>query len=633
MNHRPTRRTFLQGGASLAALHALSRPASLLAQAATTPAGKTQLNQFAYGDVQLLEGPMLDQFNTNHAFFLALGNDALLKPFRQKAGLPAPGEEMGGWYNFSPEFDPPHNMTGYVPGHSFGQYLSGLARAYAVTGDKPTQQKVHELVQGYAQAISPNFYKGYCLPAYTSDKVTCGLIDAHQFAACPDALPALNHATDVVLPFLPERALTRKEMAERPHPNIAFTWDESYTLPENFFLAYKRGAGDRFRQLGVRYLQDQKYFDPLAAGENILPGEHAYSHVNALSSASQAYLVLGSEKHLRAARNGFDFVRTTQSFATGGWGPNETFRVPGSGDMGASLTSTHASFETPCGAYGHFKIVRYLMRVSGDSRYGDSMEAVLYNTILGARPIQPDGHSFYYSDYNNSGSKFFHPDKWPCCSGTFPQITADYGISSYFHDPRGIYVNLYVPSRVTWKQGSAKVSLLQRTSYPYSPETTLQVTADTPQPFAMRLRVPAWAGPRTSLRVNGRPASAKLSPGTWATLDRTWKTGDRVELSLDMPLQLSVVDPQHPRTVALMQGPLTLFALGDAPASFTRQQLMAARQTSAGAREWTVQSASGPVRFVSFPVIQNEKYRLYHELADSGGPSHPLPPRDVGPGL
>ncbi len=124
------------------------------------------------------------------------------------------------------------------------------------------------------------------------------------------------------------------------------------------FLAYRRGAGSRYRDLATRFLADDWYFDPLAAGQNVLPGKHAYSHVNALSSAMQAYLVLGSEKHLRAARNGFDFLRTTQSFATGGWGPDESFREPGSGEMGQSLTKTHSSFETPCGSYAHFKITR-----------------------------------------------------------------------------------------------------------------------------------------------------------------------------------------------------------------------------------------------------------------------------------
>ena len=105
--------------------------------------------------------------------------------------------------------------------------------------------------------------------------------------------------------------------------------------------------------------------------------------------------------------------------------------------IGESLSKTHSSFETPCGSYAHFKITRYLLRAPKDSRYGDSMERVFYNCILGAKPIKEDGHGFYYSDYNNDGSKVYHPYKWHCCTGTFSQVTADYGISSYFHDGEG----------------------------------------------------------------------------------------------------------------------------------------------------------------------------------------------------
>jgi hypothetical protein len=607
--NRPSRRSFLQGAAAATGAALLSRRS--IAAATATNTVTTKLTQFNYADVQLLEGPMLDQFNTNHAFFLALNEDSMLKPFRQRAGLPAPGEDMGGWYSWSKDFDPPRNMTGYVPGHSFGQYVSGLARAYAITCHQPTQEKVHRLVRGFAPTVTPKFYVDYPLPAYTFDKTNCGLIDAHQFAKDPMALAVLGHATDAVLPYLPPKALTRPEMAARPHPNIAFTWDESYTLPENFFLAYKRSGDKRYRLLAQRYLQDDTYFDPLAEGRNVLPSLHAYSHVNALSSASQAYLVLGSEKHLRAARNGFEFVRTTQSFATGGWGPNETFRAPGSGDLGASLTNTHASFETPCGAYGHFKIARYLMRVTGDSRYGDSMETVLYNTILGAMPILKDGTSFYYSDYNNSASKFYHPDKWPCCSGTFPQVTADYGISSYFRSPDGVYVNLFVPSRVSWRQNGGRIALEQRTEYPYAPEVHLSVHTDRPQTFSVYLRVPQWSGSKTALAINGRAVSADLKPGSFASLRREWKDGDRIEYSIDMPLRLEAVDPQHPTTVALLSGPLTLFATGALDSRFSRAQLLAASRHGGA---WKIMSNAGPIAFVAFPAIQNQKYRLYHEV-------------------
>lgn len=575
---------------------------------------ETRLAQFDYADVRLLDGPMLEQFKANHAFFLALSEDSLLKPFRQKAGLPAPGEDMGGWYSWSKDFNPPGNMTGYIPGHTFGQYLSGLARAYAVTQDEPTRAKVHRLVRGFASTVTPKFYAGYPLPCYTFDKTNCGLIDAHQFAKDPIALRTLDHATDAVMPYLPPKALNRAEMRARPHQNIAFTWDESYTLPENFFLAYKRSGNPRYLELAQRFLEDDKYFDPLAAGQNVLPGEHAYSHVNALSSASQAYLVLNSEKHLRAARNAFGFVLTTQSFATGGWGPNESFRVPASGDLNASLTSTHSSFETPCGAYGHFKIARYLIRITGDSHYGDSMEKVLYNTILGAKPILPGGTSFYYSDYNQSASKSYYQEKWPCCSGTFPQITADYGISSYFRSGNGIYVNLFVPSRVSWRQSGARLSLEQQTLYPNSPEISMRIEADRPETFAVYLRVPGWAGPKTRVAINGQSFPASLEPGAFAALRRQWKNGDRIEYTIDMPLRLEVIDPQHPNNVALLSGPATLFAIDSPGSNFKRAQLLAARQKDSKSPDWRVQSATQGVTFRPFPAIKDEKYRLYHDV-------------------
>lgn len=605
-----SRRKFLKSSAVTAgAAFCSHRLPGLHADTAKNVTASTKLTQFDYSQVELLDGPMLEQFNRNHKFFLALDEDGLLKPFRERAGQAAPGPVMGGWYNDSADYDPPKNMTGYIAGHSFGQYLSGLSRAYAVTGDKATQAKVQRLVAGFAPTVTEKFYVDYPLPAYTFDKTHIGLLDAHQFAQDPKALAVLSHATDAVLPHLPAGPQTRVEACALAHKNISYCWDETYTLPENFYIAYQRSGDARYRKLAERFLQDQDYFTPLANGENILPGLHAYSHVNALCSAIQAHLVDNSEMHLRAARNGFKMVQATQSFATGGWGPDEDFRKPGSGEMGESLTKTHASFETPCGAYGHFKVTRYLMRISGDSSYGDSMESVLYNTILGAKPILEDGTSFYYADYNNSASKFYHQDKWPCCSGTFPQITADYGISSYFGSPDGIYVNLYVPSRLTWKQHGTRCSLTQRTQYPYHPETSMELQMEKAETFAIYLRIPAWAGPATHLAISGKTAPEGLTPGTFVPVHRTWKSGDRIELSIDRPNRIAAIDPQHPNDVALSQGPLTLFAIGDAPQGLTRKQLLGVEGAAGG--EWKLSSNGASTRMLSYPQIKDEKYRLY----------------------
>jgi uncharacterized protein len=601
--------------ATVAALHAgAMRAGPSGANAAPQPPG-SPLQQFDYKDVSLLEGPLRIQFDNNHTFFAALDEDMLLKPFRQRAHQDAPGADMGGWYDNSPDFDPHGSFHGFIPGHSFGQYVSALSRFYAATGDTQTRDKVRRLVRGFAPTTTSAFYDGYHLPAYTFDKTACGLIDAHQFAGDEMAFDVLGAATDAVLPHLPAKALARSEQYKLPYPDEGYCWDETYTLPENLFLAYTRGAGDRYRTLAVRFLEDDLYFNPLAEGQNVLPGEHAYSHVNALSSAMQAYLVTGSEKHLRAAKNGFGFLRDTQSFVTGGWGPDELFRKPGSGEVGSSLKLTHFSFETPCGAYGHFKITRYLLRVTGDSRYGDSMERVLYNTVLGAKPMKEGGHSFYYSDYNNVfAKKGYYKDKWPCCSGTFPQVTADYGISSYFHQDAALYVNLYVPSRVTWNRGDARVVCTQQTEYPYRPATRLSFSLSKPSDFALALRVPAWMGNGAAIAVNGRRLSEEFEPGTFARIERNWQDGDVVEMEFAMNASLEAVDPEHPDVVAPVYGPLALFAVGPMPDGLRRSTLLEATRMAAQNPAWQAETAQAALTLKPFPLIEDEIYRLYHPV-------------------
>ncbi len=605
-----SRRSLLQLGGTAIGVSAFAGSISTRANAQRA---ELAFRPAQYADVTLLDGPMLEQFRETHKTLLAMDEDALLKPFRQAARLSAPGAELGGWYNAASSFDPPKDMHGFIPGHSLGQYVSALSRAYAITGDRATGAKVHRLVAGFAPTITPRFYEGYPLPAYTFDKLNIGLIDAHAFAADKNALRVLNRATDAALPHLPEKALERPEMEARPHPNMAYTWDESYTLPENLYLAWRRGAGSRYRTLAARFV-DHQYFDPLANGENVLPGKHAYSHVNALSSAMQAYLTEGDAKHLRAATHGFDFV-LAQSFATGGWGPNEGFVVPGSGGLGDSLNTTHASFETPCGSYGHFKIARYLMSATGDSRYGDSMERVLYNTVLGALPMKPDGTAFYYADYNGNGSKTYFEYKCPCCSGTLGQIVADYGISSYFVNDAGVLVNLYTPSELRWRLGDKPIALRQTTHYPLAPEVDIEVHTATSETFSIALRIPAWAGANTAVAINDKRLDVPIVPGRFLQIHRTWADKDRITLVLDMPLRLEAVDDKHPNTLAVMQGPLALFAVGDRFLPFNRRDLAAVRQTAPQSAEWRATTRDGEQVFKPYFAVDRETTRLYQTVS------------------
>jgi DUF1680 family protein len=600
---RISRRTFVQStslAAAGAAAYHLGLPPALAISSVQQP-----LKEFGYGDVTLTSDLHEKQLRETHSVLMELSEDSLLKPFRQMAGQPAPGADLGGWYHYDPDYDANTVDVGFAPAATFGQWVSALARSYAIDGSPATREKVLRLNRLYAQTVSGDFYEKNRFPAYCYDKLVCGLIDSHQYVGDPDAYSILEHTTNTALPRLPGKAIEHGRRW-RQNPAEGYTWDESYTISENLFLAYQRGAGDRYRSLGSQYLDDE-YYDPLSAGRNVLAGRHAYSYVNSLCSAMQAYLTLGSAKHLRAASNAFEML-AAQSFATGGWGPDEQLRAPGSGDIAASLTNSHSSFETPCGSYAHFKLTRYLLRVTRDSRYGDSMERVMYNTILGAKPLLADGSTFYYSDYNFHGGKVYHNARWPCCSGTLPQVAADYRINAYFRDSDGLYVNLYIPSTLRWNHDGTQVSLTQTSAFPVEGAVKFDVSVSKTTEFAIHLRIPAWAE-GASILVNGKPLAASVAPGKFAMIHRTWKNGDRVEMDLPMKLRLESIDAQHTQTVALLSGPLVLFAITDVPPVVTRQQLLAARKN--GQHSWQVETAGGALTMLPFTAISDQPYSTY----------------------
>ena len=423
MKRRISRRTFLKSAASAAVLSGAQLPAwSSNVAGQHDSSGREVLREFASRDVALTGGPLKEQFDRVHASYLALDNDRLLKVYRERAGMPAPGRDMGGWYD----------ADGFVPGHTLGQYISGLARIGATTGDQACHRKAGELVEGFAAAFArsnnpfagPNAEKVW--PCYILDKHVVGLIDACRLSGVESAKTLLPKVVEAARPFIPDHGRDRIGKKDPPY-------DETYVMPENLFAAWEMTQDSRLHERAMAYLLDKELFDPLARGEDVLPGKHAYSHAMALSSAGKAYLVLGDAKYKRAMQNAWDLIEANQRYASGGWGPEEQFVVPHQGKLYESLTATKAHFETPCGSYAQMKLSRYLMRFTGEARYGDGLERVLYNTVLGAKNPDSDGDYAYYSTYGAQAVKEYYPKKWSCCSGTLVQGVADYVLNLYYH--------------------------------------------------------------------------------------------------------------------------------------------------------------------------------------------------------
>jgi DUF1680 family protein len=154
--------------------------------------------------------------------------------------------------------------------------------------------------------------------------------------------------------------------------------------------------------------------------------------------------------------------------------------------------------------------------------------------------------------------------------------------------------------------------LEQETKYPIGDQINIQVSGSQPREYALYFRIPGWAAPDPVLSVNGKRVSDPIRPGTFACIRRTWKNGDRVELELPMPLRLEPVDVNHTTLVALVRGPLVLFAVTDSQPGFDPNALLQAKAVHNTTGDWLANSSDGSrVTMRPFMNINQERYSTY----------------------
>jgi DUF1680 family protein len=309
-------------------------------------------------------------------------------------------------------------------------------------------------------------------------------------------------------------------------------------------------------------------------------------------------------------QNASHLLQSTQQFATGGWGPNETFIEPHKGQLHASLRTTSDHFETPCGSYAAIKLARYLLCATGDAHYGDGLERVVFNGILAVKEPDADGDYPYYSTYGAGAHKVFYAKKWPCCSGTLVEGVADYVKNIYFRAQDGVAVNLYAPSRVKWKEHGTEVTLTQETDYPLGASVALRVSCATPIEFALRMRVPEWMAAPPQLRVNGKPLHADLQQG-FAVVRRRWTSGDALTWEIPLQFRTEAIDDLHAETVALLRGPLVYVEKNPSDVEAAHANPESLRLTSESPGVFSSHSGSHNRTYAPFYLVRDEPYTMY----------------------
>jgi hypothetical protein len=274
-------------------------------------------------------------------------------------------------------------------------------------------------------------------------------------------------------------------------------------------------------------------------------------------------------------------------------------------------------FETPCGSFAATKLARYLLRTGRpqSSVHGDNLERVLFNTILVSRPPDSDGDYFYYTTYSRGAEKVYYKSKWPCCSGTLVQTVADYPLNVFFASVDGLYVNLYTPSRAQFTQAGTPVRIEQGTSYPDTDTVSLTLSPLRPATFTLYLRLPAWLSRPATVTVNGAAVGGSTSGGSFLPLRRTWKAGDRVELTLPQDFRTEPIDEQHPETVALMRGPVQYVVIEPEKSAPSSRRVLPSNPKRVGPATFVENDAGRQLVLIPLYAIVNETYSAYFTKA------------------
>ncbi len=493
---------------------------------------KFKIRPFGYEEVNLHQSRMKKQFDEVVKFYLDIPNESLLKGFRERKGLPTNNDsELGGWYS--------NDVF-----HVFGQIIGGMSRLYASSGESKLKKKVDYLITEWGKTIDDDGYFYYSespnAKPYVYEKMVGGLVDAYTFTQNKKALDYLSIITDWAI-----KNLSR----ERKYGQTASEW---YTLSENLYKAYVITGEKKYLDFANVWEYSDYWNSYLNGGPPVdTIRHHAYSHLNSLSSAAAAYLIKKEDRYKKIIMNSYDYFQDEQCLATGGFGPNE--KLATNEKLIETIRKTHNSFETQCGSWAIFKLSKYLIEITGDAKYGDWIEKMLYNGIGASIPMSKDGKVQYYSDYNpREGTKHNHHTGWSCCTGTRPQAVAEYSNLIYFKDNSSLYVNLYMPSEVKW--GDLKVT--QKTSFPEKNEVNFLINTPVKKRITLSFRKPHWSKLEPVILVNGKEVEFKKE-NNWLNVRRNWKDKDEIKMIIPMSLYIdSLKDDSYP--LAIMYGPVAM---------------------------------------------------------------------------
>ncbi|MDX3105337.1 glycoside hydrolase family 127 protein [Nonomuraea angiospora] len=512
-------------------------------------------------------------------FLRAYPADRMLANFRANAGLDTLGAQPpGGW----------DDATGNLRGHYSGHFLSALALAYAGSGDAFYKNKVDYMVTALGECQNalaakvgqpggpshPGFLAAYpetqfiqleqyatyptiWAPYYTCHMIMRGLLDAYQYAGNEQALEIVLKMGDWV----------HSRLGHLPRAQLDRMWG-IYIAGE--YNGMNIVMADLYALTGkAEYLATATCFDNTALlaatadGQDTLNRKHANQHIPQFIGYLSVFDQNQERRYFDAAVNFWDMVVPHRVFTDGGLaGPADNGELFGARDVIVGTLGTNNA-ETCCN-YNMLKLSRALFFHTADPKYMQYYERALYGQILASRrntdsttnplltyfiPMRPGAAR----TYGNLGT---------CCGGTGLESHTKFQDSIYFRsaDDSTLYVNLYLASELDWAEKGFVIK--QVTNYPADPAgvTTLTVTGN--GRLVVKLRVPYWVEKGFTVLVNATDQRLDAKPGEYVTLDRQWRSGDTVRITMPFSLRIEKA-LDSPTTQSIAYGPVPMVAKSD----------------------------------------------------------------------
>lgn len=627
-----SRRRLLQAAGAAAAVSAAG-PAfgGSAARAAGAPA-RAGIGVSAYpfdlGQVRLTASRWLDNQNRTLNYLRFVDVDRLLYNFRANHRLSTDGAAAnGGW-------DAP---TFPFRTHMQGHFLTAWAQAYAVTGDTTCRDKAVRMVAELAECQANNgaagFGSGYLcgfpesdftaledrtlnngnVPYYVIHKTLAGLLDVWRHLGSTqarDVLLSLAGWVDTRTGRLSGQQMQAMLGTEFGGMNAVLT-DVHLQTGDSRWLT----VAQRFDHAAV--------FDPLAADQDRLNGLHANTQVPKWIGAAREYQATGTTRYRDIAANAWNMCVDAHTYVIGGNSQAEHFRPPNA-IAGYLARDTCES----CNTYNMLTLTRELFTLDPDrAALFDYYERAWLNQMIGQQnPADSHGHITYFTPLNPGGRRGVGPawgggtwstdyDSFWCCQGTGLEMHTRLMDSVYFHHDTTLTVNLFVPSVLDWSQRG--ITVTQTTSYPVGDTTTLQVTGSAAGTWTMRVRIPGWTSGAT-LDVNGAVQDVTATPGSYATLTRSWTPGDTVTVRLPMRVVMRGANDDA-NVAAVTYGPVVLSgdygdtALGSLPSLNTSS----VTRTGSGSLAFTATADGATVNLGPFYDAHGHNYTVYWN-ADGG---------------